>query len=63
MDIKPGFRYIHVYTAISIAHGPSISTEVGQGQVFRELAAATNAKYVVSDLEWVAGVRGHKYSA
>jgi hypothetical protein len=55
MDIKPGFKFIHVYTAISIAVGDDAPEMIGRGGVFRALKAS-GAKYVISDLEWAAAM-------
>jgi len=52
LDVKPGLRYMHVYTAISIGAGES--GRVGHPRVMADLRAAEHAKYVISDLEWVA---------
>jgi hypothetical protein len=54
MDVKPGLRYMHVYTAISICGDES--GRVGQPRVMAELKAAQRARYVISDLEWAAQV-------
>lgn len=52
--LKPGFRFMHVYTAISIGQGPDVPV-TGQARVMAELAAApANRRFVVNDLEWVA---------
>ncbi|MDY3553955.1 hypothetical protein R5W24_003069 [Gemmata sp. JC717] len=54
MHLKPGLRFMHVYTAISIGQGPDVPV-TGQERVMAELAAApANRRFVVSDLEWVA---------
>jgi hypothetical protein len=55
LDMKPGFRYMHVYTAISISGDES--GKIGRPRVMAELKDAKDtkgAKYVISDLEWVA---------
>jgi hypothetical protein len=50
---KPGFRFMHVYTAVSIGQGES--GVKGQAKVMAELEALpANRRFVVSDLEWVA---------
>jgi hypothetical protein len=54
LDIKPGLRYMHVYTAISICCDETC--KVGHPRVMAELKAAEKAKYAISDLEWVAAV-------
>jgi hypothetical protein len=64
MDIKPGFKFIHVYTAISIAYGDDAPEMIGRGGVFQELVKARKARYVISDLEWAAAVgEGHSRAA
>jgi hypothetical protein len=56
LDVKPGFRYMHVFTAISI--NTVDAANVGYPQVMTELEAADRAKYAISDLEWVVVVSG-----
>jgi len=53
LDIKPGIRFMHVYTAISIAVNGDDSGVIGREKVWDELQKATGAKYVINDLEWV----------
>ncbi|QJW97239.1 hypothetical protein [Frigoriglobus tundricola] len=53
LDVEPGLRYMHVYTAIHVAHD---SGEVKDGRTvvmgqLRENRA--RARYVISDLEWL----------
>jgi hypothetical protein len=55
MDIAPGIRYMHVFTASAISNDPD--GKIGRTKVMADLAAATRAKYVISDLQWVADVR------
>jgi hypothetical protein len=54
LDREPGFRFMHVYTASSINfdHDPN----TGGPQVMKELRAAKRARFVVSDLQWVATI-------
>jgi hypothetical protein len=56
LDLDPGFRYMHVYTAISISVGEDETGESGRRRVLEELKRAKErgAKYVISDLAWVA---------
>jgi hypothetical protein len=59
LDIKPGIRFMHVYTAEAIT---TEDPEVGSQRVLRErLLAEKHAKFVISDLEWtVLGPEGEK---
>ena len=53
LNKKPGMRFMHVYTAISIGYDKNL--EDGRAKVMRELATKTpNARFVINDLEWVA---------
>lgn len=53
MNLKPGFRFMHVYTAISIGQGETGFN--GHARVMGELQAApANRRFVINDLEWVA---------
>ncbi len=54
LDLKPGFRFMHVHTAICISLGEDPSGLTGRGWVLTELRAAPRAKYAISDLEWTA---------
>jgi hypothetical protein len=64
LDLDPGFRYMHVYTAISISVGEDVTGETGRKQVLGELRETQarpgwpKFRYVVSDLEWVALAAG-----
>ena len=58
LDVKPGFRYMHVYTAIAIDYNDT-SNKIGRGKVMQELRAATGAKYVITDLRWVILAAGN----
>lgn len=51
LDVAPAFRFMHVYTAQCIAS--TSADDAVRGAVMAELAAATRAKFVISDLEWV----------
>ena len=52
--MDPGVRFMHVFTAMSI--GPDKDGETGMAKVYRERDAALDrgARFVISDLEWVA---------
>ncbi|VTS02267.1 Uncharacterized protein OS=Planctomyces maris DSM 8797 GN=PM8797T_32020 PE=4 SV=1 [Gemmata massiliana] len=53
LNQKPGLRFMHVYTAISI--GFDENGEDGRVKVMRELATKTpKARFVINDLEWGA---------
>ncbi|HEY1187613.1 MAG TPA: hypothetical protein VGE74_08135 [Gemmata sp.] len=53
MHLKPGLRFMHVYTAISIGQGETGFN--GHARVMGELQAApANRRFVINDLEWVA---------
>lgn len=60
LDIKPGFRYMHVYTAIIISTVIDPSGETGRKMAMDELKAAlartdpSRPKYVINDLEWMS---------
>jgi hypothetical protein len=59
LDIKPAFRFMHVYTAISIWVGVDETGLRGRETVLAELQReAPRAKYVITDLEWVAMIAG-----
>jgi hypothetical protein len=50
LEMRPTFRYMHVYTALSISvHTPG--EDVGMPFMLRELKKS-GAKYVINDLEW-----------
>lgn len=51
LDVRPGFRFMHVYTALAISER-SDRPDV-RDAVFAELGAARRARFVVSDLEWL----------
>ena len=59
LDVEPGFRFMHVYTAIAISLGEDPTGLAGRESVLRELAQAPRARYVISDLEWTA-LSAHK---
>jgi hypothetical protein len=58
MDVKPGFRYMHVFTVISISVAVDGSGKVGREIVLAAARAAWEARppgrvmYVVCDVEW-----------
>lgn len=52
LDAEPGFRFMHVYTALAISER-SDRPDVREA-VFAELGAARRARFVISDLEWLA---------
>ncbi len=59
LDIDPGFRYMHVYTAISISVGKDTTGRTGHAMMLDELKKAIENKparvrYVISDTEWIA---------
>jgi hypothetical protein len=56
LDTDPGFRYMHVYTALAICLGEDESGRSGRMVVLAELRQAweRGAKYAVNDLEWAA---------
>jgi hypothetical protein len=56
LDKQPGFRFMHVYTAISISVADDSRGVVGFNMMLDELNSkkARDAKYVISDLQWVA---------
>jgi hypothetical protein len=64
LDIAPGFRYMHVYTAVSISMGEDRTGLTGRAQVMKELRDTEKKpghpkyQYVITDLEWVALVVG-----
>ncbi len=55
LDIDPGFRYMHVYTAITISVAEDSSGETGRKLMMTELRATRpRPRYLVNDLFWVA---------
>lgn len=54
LDVKPGFRFMHVYMAFRISE---VSADPAmRDTVLAEMRRAERARFVVSDLEWVAAV-------
>ncbi|MCS6866291.1 MAG: hypothetical protein RMJ56_10735 [Gemmataceae bacterium] len=53
LDIEPGFRFMHVYTALTIA-SRGVRTANGQCPVLAALSQQHQARFVVNDLEWSA---------
>ncbi len=58
LDIEPGFRYMHVYTALTIA-SRGVRTAQGECPVMADLARQHRARFVVNDLEWSALFHEH----
>lgn len=58
LDIEPGFRYMHVYTALTIA-SRGVRTARGECPVMADLAQQHRARFVVNDLEWSALFHEH----
>jgi hypothetical protein len=54
LDLEPGFRFMHVFTALSIPAGDDLTGRSGRERVMDELTRAAGAKYVITDLEWNA---------
>ena len=55
LDIKPGFRFMHVYTAISVhARRRSQWQDRSRGGCWRNSKRDGRGKYVINDLEWNA---------
>jgi hypothetical protein len=52
MDIKPGFRFMHVCTAMAIFVGEDVTGLMGREWVLGELKCAPRVKYVISDVQW-----------
>ena len=58
LDLDPGLRYMHVYTAMAIASGADETGGVGRQKVLREVPPFAGERYVISDLEFVALAAG-----
>jgi hypothetical protein len=54
LDLEPGFRFMHVHTAIAISLGEDPTGLTGRKWVLDELKQAPRAKYAVSDVLWTA---------
>jgi hypothetical protein len=52
LDVKPGFRFMHVFTAVLISLGEDPTAETGRQWVMDELRRSPRARFVISDLEW-----------
>jgi hypothetical protein len=60
LDVKPGFRFMHVHTAIAISLGEDPTGLAGRGWVLAELERAPAARFAVSDMLWVAMSAGDR---
>jgi len=59
LDVEPGLRYMHVYTAIAVAHDSGLEKD-GRAVVMDQLCKNSNrALYVISDLEWLVTCAPH----
>ena len=58
LDLDPGLRYMHVYTAMAIMSGDDETCEVGRQKMLQEVPPDARVRYVVSDLEYVALAAG-----